>query len=470
MFTEKGFETKTLEETREEMIEEAKVRFAPYLGGEQLRTDDSSVLGRVFSTTALPIYQTREYIPLILQGLDLNQAEFIQLDNLAKSVYNMTRLDSSQATGLVILEGKYQTSVSKYLRVSNIRTGDLFSTDSVVEFQPNKCSGVTIEILGIEGEYTLTYSINGYLSDSADISFKIGSSDTTIEDVANRFVDAVNTQSSYLTSIKNKDNTVLVKLKDDNQVGSFSLSGKATFKTVFVGVQVTSMTYNSVEAEPNIITVVNGGVNSVISVYNPFTIDASLGVESDEDFRDRIRLKSVSSNRTSNAIGFKLKSLSGVNYVNTRSSKDGIYITVDGGNTDEVAVAIADVVADGIDLLGNITRNVRDFNGGSKVVRFSRITKVPIKIEMSLIVYPTFPANGIVRIKQAIVEWFNNLEVSEDIYFSRLYEPINKIGGFSVKGLKYSKKSGVLGTNDVIVINHNEMATITPADIRIGGQ
>ena len=87
---------------------------------------------------------------------------------------------------------------------------------------------------------------------------------------------------------------------------------------------------------------------------------------------------------------------------------------------------------------------------------------------MSLITYPDFPSNGNARIKQAIVEWFNNLNVGEDIHYSRLYAPINSIQGFAVKNLKFGYKGGTLGLEDVI-IRHNEIATISAEDINIGG-
>ena len=69
---------------------------------------------------------------------------------------------------------------------------------------------------------------------------------------------------------------------------------------------------------------------------------------------------------------------------------------------------------------------------------------------------------------QAIVDWFNNLNVGEDIHYSRLYEPINSIRGFAVRNLKFGYKGGTLGVDDII-IKHNELATINAEDISIGG-
>jgi uncharacterized phage protein gp47/JayE len=87
---------------------------------------------------------------------------------------------------------------------------------------------------------------------------------------------------------------------------------------------------------------------------------------------------------------------------------------------------------------------------------------------MSLTVYPDFPTGGQIAIKQAIVEYFNNLSVGEDVYYSRLYEPINSVRGFSVRNLKINRLGQTLVTEDII-LGFNEIATISYENIKIGG-
>lgn len=87
---------------------------------------------------------------------------------------------------------------------------------------------------------------------------------------------------------------------------------------------------------------------------------------------------------------------------------------------------------------------------------------------MSLKALPNFPTNGKNMIKQAIVDYFNSLDVGEDILYSRLFEPINSIQGFSANNLRIGKVTGNLGVDD-IVLKFNELATIRPEDILIGG-
>ena len=90
-FDEVGFKSKGYNEVRNELAETAKIAFADKLDGKQLRIDDSSVLGRLFGVIALPIVQNADIIPLILQSLDINQAEGQQLDNLLWNIHRIKR-------------------------------------------------------------------------------------------------------------------------------------------------------------------------------------------------------------------------------------------------------------------------------------------------------------------------------------------------------------------------------------------
>ena len=174
-----------------------------------------------------------------------------------------------------------------------------------------------------------------------------------------------------------------------------------------------------------------------------------------------------------------IKSVKGVTYENIQINtsrkepssgitNNGLSITVMGGNEDEIAMAIFETISEGIATVGDIVKSVKDINGFGHEIRFSRPKVKPIQISMSLITYPDFPSNGVSVIKQAIVDWFNNLDVGEDIHYSRLYQPINNVSGFAVKNLKFGIKDGSIGLDDII-INHNEVATISAEDINIGG-
>lgn len=508
VFNELGFISKGYNEVRSELARNAQEVFGDLTGNSQLRVDDSSVLGRIFGMVSLPIVQNAEIIPLILQSLDINQAEGQQLDNLLWNIHRIKRNGVGQASGMLILYGKIGTTVSRSSEVGNFITGDSYLTDETVKFSNVSTNGVDIEINSIEGIFTLSYTVDGRLSNSPNIVVQKGSGDTSTQQIAYRFVDAINSQSSYLTASRNNDNSIKVVITDPSRVGTFIITGNAQIVCSYMPVYVTSNTYSSKESLANQVNVIRSATLGWFSATNPIRILASTPIENDEDYRYRAKLN-LHGNPVGkyNAILFALKSVRGVTYENvqevrannfkafdaiqqsmglsiTAEGSDyvsdsfeasdaiqksvGLSITVQGGDENEIAVAIFNSVSDGIATTGTILKEVKDINGFGHEVRFSRPQPQTLQITMSLVTYADFPSNGNSLIKQSIVEWFNSLNVGEDIHYSRLYEPINNVRGFAVRNLKFGYKDCTLGAED-ITINHNEIATISAEDISIGG-
>ena len=482
VFNELGFISKGYNEVRSELARNAQEVFGDLTGDSQLRVDDSSVLGRIFGMVSLPIVQNAEIIPLILQSLDINQAEGQQLDNLLWNIHRIKRNGVGQASGMLILYGKIGTTVSRSSEVGNFITGDGYLTDETVKFSNVSTNGVDIEINSIEGIFTLSYTVDGRLSNSPNIVVQKGSGDTSTQQIAYRFVDAINSQSSYLTASRNNDNSVKVVITDPSRVGTFTITGNAQIVCSYMPVYVTSNTYSSKESLANQVNVIRSATLGWFSATNPFRILPSTPIENDEDYRYRAKLN-LHGNPVGkyNAILFALKSVRGVTYENVQEVRAnnsansegilksvGLSITVQGGDENEIAVAIFNSVSDGIATSGTILKEVKDINGFGHEVRFSRPQPQTLQITMSLVTYADFPSNGNSLIKQSIVEWFNSLNVGEDIHYSRLYEPINNVRGFAVRNLKFGYKGGTLGAEDII-INHNEIATISAEDISIGG-
>lgn len=480
IFDDRGVIIQGIDEIRTAMADEAKIKFAPELEGRPLRTDDSSTIGRLFAMTAKPAVQNAEILPLIFQALDINSAEGQQLDNLLWNIHRIKRKDISQANGLLMLYGRIGTLVASGSEVGNSITGDTYQTDSNVTFSNVSVNGVDLGVSSVGGTYTLNYTIDGYLSQSPDIVIVTGSQDTTIKQIADRFVDAINSQSSYLTASRNNDNTVKVIITDQSMVGTFITTGNVGVVNSYSSVYATATTYGSQDSKANQITSIKTSVYGWLGVTNPFYIFSSSGVELDEDYRYRGKLKQQNSSGKHTSILMALKSVRGVVYENVQANtsinattsgivNNGLSITAMGGNEDDIALAIFNSVSDGILTSGNIVKQVKDINGFPHEVRFSRPSSKAIQISMSLVTYPDFPNNGYALIKQSIVDWFNKLNVGEDIYYSRLYEPINDVRGFAVRNLKFGYRGGTLGVEDITIL-HNELATISAEDISIGGR
>lgn len=479
VFDERGVVIQGIDDFRNDMAVAAKVAFADKLDGKELRVDDSSMLGRLFAIVSKGLVQNAEILPLILQSMDMNSAEGQQLDNLLWNVHRIKRKGASQATGMVMLYGDLGTLVSQGSGVSNALTGDVYNTDDSITFSSNNSNGVDINISGVGGTYSITYTIDGFLSESPAVVVQASANDKTIKDIAERIVDAVNSQSSYLMASRNSDNSVKVSIVDQSRTGNFQFVGMGSIVRSYMPVYVTSSTYASQESKVSQVSQIRTPTLGWRGVTNPYYIFPSVGVETDEEYRYRGKLLQNNAVGKYSSILMAIKSVRGVVYENIQQNSspnttssgivnNGVSITVMGGNEDAIALAIFNSVSEGIMTSGDIVKTVKDINGFGHEVRFSRPKIKPLQITMSLITYPDFPNNGNARIKQAIVEWFNNLNVGEDIHYSRLYQPINSITGFAVKNLKFGYKGGTLSLEDII-INHNEIATISAEDINIGG-
>lgn len=480
IFDEKGIITQGIDDYRSDMSDRAKVLFADKLNGKQLRVDDSSMLGRIFALVSKGLVDNAEILPLILQAFDINSAEGQQLDNLLWGLHRVKRKSAAQATGMVMLQGDIGVLVPKGSQVANNLTNDTYKTDSNVTFTNTDTNGVDINITTTTGTYQIDYTIEGYLSNSPPIVVVQDSFGSTIKDIAERIVDAINSQSSYLTATRNNDNSVKVVIRDQSRIGNFTVSSSTlTVVRAYKPVYVTSNTYDSSESKVGQVKTIKTAIMGWRGVINPYYIFSSEPTESDESYRYRGKLNLQASSGKYNSIIMALKSVNGVVYesvqqntssntTNSGITNNGVAITVMGGNEDDIALAIFNSVSEGIAMTGDIVKSVKDINGYPHEIRFSRPKTVPLQIQMSLVTYPEFPNNGTALIKQAIVNWFNNLNVDEDVHYSRLFEPINSVRGFAVKGLKFGKKGGTLGTEDVVV-KYNEIATINAEDINIGG-
>lgn len=476
-FDDKGLVVDSQDDVFNAMVDSAKSRLAPYLQGTALQTDESSVIGRLLRVVSQPAFSNGEVLQTILNQFDLNTAEGIQLDYLGWNIHRIKRLGLAQATGLVVLGGDSGVIVSEGSLVANSITGDQFRTQDDVTFDNSAVSGIVITVDSLQESYEISYSIDSFLSTYPSIVVSV-TDETTLPKIAERITNAINSQSTLMNATLNNDNSITVLLSDPLQTGDFSVSTGMTITQSYKQVYVSSVTYQSSEAKIGAINSIQTSVLGWRSVYNYLPVNPSRPVETDEEYRARLNLCLGYSLGSYDAVWMRLLSIRGVSFVSVREnlsrdpvngiSNAGLAITIQGGLEDEVAQGIYNAIPVGIVTNGTIEKSVKDINGGNHIVRFSRPVQVPLEISMSITIYKDFPANGKQLIKQAIVDWFNALRVGDDVYYSRLYEPINKIGGFSVSALTIGKVGGVQGTSN-IPIAYNEIPVISADRIYVGG-
>ena len=440
--------------------------------GETLSTDESSILGRILGIVADVDSSQEELIFQMYSSFDPEQAEGVYLEKLVYLFAGLKRKQPTPAIAGLMLRGSLGVTVPESSNVSNTKTGDVFTTDSAVTFTQTSANGAVLDVgtISTGASVSLTYSEIESLNQYPPITIVAGELDTTTT-IARTLVQTINATSSVIEAFLDSDNAVHVKFINFNTVGNFSTTGNLDVIQSYMPVTATSRTFSAVVQATNNLNVIQSPVLGWFEVYNPYDSIASTDLETDSELRSRYKFsKSFIQTGNRESLYAALYSLSGVRFVNVQEniqdipfegrSAHGIVVTVLGGDDQEVAETIdkyrAFAYTD-----GSIEVGLSDLNGTPYSVRFNRPEIVPIQIKLSLTTDTNvFPTDGMLRIQNALIDYISNLNVGEDVIWSKLFTPINTVNGQSVNTLQIGKVGGSLGTES-IVIEHNQLASLS---------
>lgn len=440
--------------------------------GETLSTDESSILGRILGIVADVDSSQEELIFQMYSSFDPEQAEGVYLEKLVYLFAGLKRKQPTPAIAGLMLRGSLGVTVPESSNVSNTKTGDVFTTDSDVTFTQTSANGVVLDVgtISTDTSVSLTYSEIASLNQYPPITIVAGELDTTTT-IARTLVQTINATSSVIEAFLDSDNAVHVKFINFNTVGNFSTTGNLDVIQSYMPVTATSRTFSAVVQATNNLNVIQSPVLGWFEVYNPYDSIASTNLETDSELRSRYKFsKSFIQTGNRESMYAALYSLSGVRFVNVQEniqdipfegrSAHGIIVTVLGGDDQEVAQTIdkyrAFAYTD-----GSIEVGLNDINGTPYSVRFNRPEIVPVQIKLSLTTDTNvFPTDGMLRIQNALIDYISNLNVGEDVIWSKLFTPINTVNGQSVNNLQIGKVGQPLGTES-IVIEHNQLASLS---------
>lgn len=145
-----------------------------------------------------------------------------------------------------------------------------------------------------------------------------------------------------------------------------------------------------------------------------------------------------------------------------------------GGNDDEVAQAIFNTGAGGIESYGNIVKRVKDIGGYDHEVKFSRAEEVALHVSVHLIRNDQYPADGDAQIRSAIVRYiggedggsyYNGLSMGAPAVYKKLVSAVNQIEGIEDFTLSIGKNNVLVEDN--ITLERYQVAQIRAADIEV---
>lgn len=231
-------------------------------------------------------------------------------------------------------------------------------------------------------------------------------------------------------------------------------------------------------------TVLESGVYGISSITNPN--DGTLGRARETDAQLRFRMLQTSSaaSGTPEGIYTAVGQVDGVTYASVlenftdATNADGmpphsIMPVVDGGDDNEVALAILETRAAGIQFTtsANIPAEtwesvsvINPANGQPVVVWFVRPTNTTAEIAIDISTDANFPTNGQKLIKDEVVIFVNSLSIGKMLYASRLYTPINLVPGVDINTVTINGTDRVsLNAYQRLVISDTNITiTVTP--------
>ena len=185
--------------------------------------------------------------------------------------------------------------------------------------------------------------------------------------------------------------------------------------------------------------------------------------EEDPAFRARRENSTISRGTSSiDAIYEGVKSLN-LPYIaiienTTSATVDGVpansfLVVVEGGTPAEVSQVIYDNKPQGITSYGSIVTVVNDSKGYPHNIGISRPTPIDISVTTSITNLPGASVDSATLVKAAIVDYVNNLNISEDVYWSYFFSAILEVvPNIKINSLQIKfTVGGTFGTTDLVL-------------------
>ena len=269
----------------------------------------------------------------------------------------------------------------------------------------------------------------------------------------------------YSGIVVSDQNKVRWVLTSDIQLDSNG-SGRADFRSEQLG------SFNLAKNTTLTIETVTLGLTNAVTLEN-----AEVGVEEETDAQLRERFlfsRTKNAQNSAEAITAKIAALSDIKQVrvleNNTAQLDALGVEphsldviVYGGDDEEIANVIYQNKGAGVGLQGNTLINLKK-DGETRPIRFDKVSLVDIQISMRCVRYEDFTDIDKDQIKKLLANQVFN--IGQSVSLSRLYSPINQVGGFWVKELKIAKKDQELKSENV-VLQPRELARILESDITI---
>jgi uncharacterized phage protein gp47/JayE len=270
--------------------------------------------------------------------------------------------------------------------------------------------------------------------------------------------------------------------QDGQQVNWLIPDGTAIPLAGEIVVTATAETAGDIRAAAGDISMIATPMLGWHSVTNPEAATPGAAVELDAALRRRQKISTARPSRTVlDGIAGAVAEIEGVTrvkpYENDTDEADAdgipphtISLVVEGGDTTEIAEAIAGKKAPGCGTFGNTAVTVTDKYGMPITIRFWRRVEAALKVRIRLRALAGYLAVTGEEIATNVAAFINALDIGEDVLLSQIYTPVNAANG-SPKTFDVLEIALALDGGDYAVANlaipYNAAAACTAADVEV---
>jgi len=477
--TENGLEIKDLDDVRNDLYTLAASLFADLVAaGDVVDMGPNSTLGRLIGVIAPAEAELWEQLQLIHDSFNPNAATGVSLDNIV-SLSGINRLAAQPTRSQVLLEGDNGIVISSPQgRVRSSTTQRTFSIMNPVLMTPQAASGVGLKVSNVQPStlYTFRYSSDGGVN-FVEVSIT-SAPDATEASILAQLEAAVDISLAGVFTSYMQDGRLFISRLDPFQVSTFQVSPNMLMEKIIKLGLVSDDETGPFEQPANSIDQISVPISGWDSIWNPTAATTGRYTETDSELRERFRnSKFVQSANIIEALIDALNNVQGVTdvmvYENDSDVTDiygvprkSFMPLVLGGLPSDIANAIWTNKPTGILSYGSSTVQIVDSQGLPHQISFNRPEEVPCYIKMELVSdgSGTLPGDAAQLVRQNLTDYFEeNNKIGDDVIYSRLYTPINKVPGHMVQSLTIGTTASPTGMTN-ITINFDQVAR-TSADM-----
>jgi uncharacterized phage protein gp47/JayE len=477
--TEEGFSLKRFEEILTDLRSTATDLFSDVTpAGDIVDTSDNTALGRMIALITPSLTDLWQASQQVYDAFNPATADGIALDNLV-AFSGISRFQSAATTAACLFEGTNGQFAGLQFKVRSINTLKDYSLISPVYFNLTAASGIAINttVVANSTTYFVRYTNDGGVTYTT-FSIVSDASATSAEILA-ALKTNIDTNASAVVKTYYKNNDLFIERLDPFQTVTFEISSNLTCTKAIKLATVVGDEIGPIEEFASTITDITVPQTGLDSVYNPLPASTGRFEETDEELRERFRnVKFTQAENIIEAIISEIRSVEGVDnvviYENDTDTTDSKGIPphafmpiVLNGLSSEIANAIWQNKPTGIKSFGTTSVQVVDSQGIEHTVSFKRPTPRRVYISMTLDVNGAFPGDGTALIRQELINYFaDNYSIGDSVIYSRLFTPINNVGGHQINSMTIGFTASPVGTTN-LTLTYDEIASLASADIVI---